>query len=234
MLFSKQKIKQENKFKEEKEKFDIASRHFHNRTLSEKSYFDGKVAIDGIPSKYVETGESNSTETFEWVKEKQPEYLLLFGSSIIKDPLLSYFGDNVINMHLGLSPYYRGAGTNFWPLVNEEPECVGATIHLATLKVDAGAILLQVRPKIDPNDGPHDLGNKTIIAAIKQIPKIVVEHKKGQRIPQKQDLSIGKVYKRRDLTSQSIEMLYQNFDKGMIGAFLRQAPKRLSKYPIIE
>jgi folate-dependent phosphoribosylglycinamide formyltransferase PurN len=229
-----EKIIQENKFKEIPEQFDIASQHFQNRNISEEKYFAGKIKVDHIPSIHVKTGASNSKETFTWVQKKQPEYLLLFGSSIIKDPLLGYFNNKVINMHLGLSPYYRGAGTNFWPLVNNEPECVGATIHLATLKVDAGSILKQVRPDVDPQDGPHDLGNKTIIRAIEKIPSIVTDYDNGSLTPQGQDLSIGKVYRRKDLTPDSITRLYENFECDMISDFIQNKEDRLRRYPIVD
>ena len=70
-----------------------------------------------------------------------------------------------MNIHLGLSPYYRGAGTNFWPLVNGEPEYCGATIHILDGGVDTGPVIAHVRPEIAAGDGPHDIGNKTIVAA---------------------------------------------------------------------
>ena len=229
-----EKIKQENKFKNDTSKYKIVNQHFNNRNYSERKYFSGKIDIESLHALYVKTGESNSSDTFEWVKEKRPEYLLLFGSSIIKDPLLGLFGKKVINLHLGLSPYYRGAGTNFWPLVNGEPECVGATIHLATLKVDAGSILKQIRPKIGMRDGPHDIGNKTIIAAIEQIPEVVLKYDKRIICPRGQDLTLGKVYKRKDLTSEAIIKLNENFDKGMIVYFFNKKEERLKKYPIID
>ena len=69
-------------------------------------------------------------------------------------------------MHLGLSPYYRGSGTNFWPLVDRLPECVGVTIHLAIPSVDAGPILTQVRPDIEPTDRAHEIGSRAIIAGL--------------------------------------------------------------------
>ena len=229
-----QKIIQENKFKDQAEAFDIASTHFRKRTESEQTYFANKVDISQLPALHLNTGASNSESTFDWVKKQAPEFLLLYGSSIIKDPLLGFFGDRVINLHLGLSPYYRGAGTNFWPLVNKEPECVGATIHLATAKVDAGAILKQVRPNIAVGDGPHDIGNKTITAATKEIPQIVKAYKAGNLLPQSQDLSIGTVYRRRDLTTAAITKLYENFAAGMVNDYLQEQTIRLAKYPIID
>ena len=33
----------------------------------------------------------------------------------------------MINVHLGLSPYYKGSATNFWPFVNNELQFLGVT-----------------------------------------------------------------------------------------------------------
>ncbi|MEZ4825558.1 MAG: formyl transferase [Bacteroidia bacterium] len=227
------KTDQALKFAPVAEEFDIASRHFRLRDESEEKWFGGKTDSDGIPSLPVKTGESNSPACFDFVQKHQPDFILLYGSSIIKNPLLEAYDSKIINLHLGLSPYYRGSGTNFWPLVNGEPECVGATIHLATLKVDAGDILCQVRPDAAPGDGPHDMGNKTIIKAIEVIPGVVENYANGHIQPQKQNLTIGKVYRKKDLTAHAIETLYENFSTGMIETYLAQQTQRLNQYPII-
>ena len=103
----------------------------------------------------------------EEVIGRPADFVLLFGSGVIKKPILKAYQDRVINLHLGLSPFYRGSRTNFWPLVDGKPECVGETIHLAVLKVDAGKILHQVRPHgLSFDDTVHDVGKKTIRSAL--------------------------------------------------------------------
>ena len=123
-------------------------------------------------------------------KKKGAEYIILFGSSIIKPPLLEFFNKKIINIHLGLSPYYRGSGTNFWPLVNNEPECVGATIHLAVLKVDAGSILAQARPEsLSELDNSHDIGCKAIISGTKKMRECIYQkrnHSQTARFKQRE------------------------------------------------
>jgi hypothetical protein len=47
-----------------------------------------------------------------------PDLIISYGCSIIKRPLIEYFDKKFINIHLGLSPYYKEGGTNFWPFVN--------------------------------------------------------------------------------------------------------------------
>lgn len=213
----------------------IINHHFEGRSNSEESYFsDDKIQNVQIKNTIeVKTGESNSTDIFDWIKTLAPDIILLFGSSLIKDHILDEFPNQVVNLHLGLSPYYRGSGTNFWPLVNKEPECVGGTIHLAVRKVDAGGILSQFRANLDINDTPHDVGNKTILEGIRVLPKVLLQFYNKEFEPYQQDLNIGKICFRKDLTAKSIQLLYQNFENNMIQDYLDEAEIRLQKYPII-
>jgi hypothetical protein len=128
-------------------------------------------------------------------------------------------GGRIINIHLGLSPYYRGAGTNFWPLVNREPEYVGATIHYLDAGIDTGPILAHARPRIDHGDGPHDIGNKTIVAAADALLEAATAHVAGQAraVPQ---TGGGRLYQRKDFNADAVRTLYRNFDTGMIDEYL--------------
>lgn len=179
-------------------------------------------------------GTINSMDTLAWLQSHQPDFVILYGSSIIKPLLLDFYKDKMINLHLGLSPYYRGSGTNFWPLVYREPECVGATIHLAVQRVDAGAILAQVRPAAEASDRAHELGTKTIMAAIDLLPHVLSLYAAGQVRPQLQDLSLGRTFKQRDFNAQAVRTMWQQFDTGMMAEYLAVVDERSDKYPIVD
>ena len=67
---------------------------------------------------------------------------IIFGASYIKGWLIDYLiNNNAINIHMGLSPYYRGSSCNFWALYDENPHLVGATIHYISKGVDTGPML---------------------------------------------------------------------------------------------
>lgn len=66
---------------------------------------------------------------------------IVFGSSYIKDKLLDFLIEKkAINIHMGVSPYYRGTDCNFWALFDGNPHLVGATIHLLSKGLDSGPI----------------------------------------------------------------------------------------------
>src|SRR5207244_13617600 len=120
-----------------------------------------------------------------------------------------------VNLHLGLSPYYRGHATNFWPLVNGEPECVGATVHLATLDVDAGPILRQARPELAPDDRAHDAGCKAIVAGAAALPHPVAGYADGRAEPVPQQGG-GRLYRRADFDADAVATMRRRLDEGMI------------------
>jgi len=201
---------------------DVIQRHFAARDASEAQYFAADAGLrlrPGAMHRQVAGGRCSDSAEVALMAAARPDVVLVFGTGILREPLLSVFGGRIINIHLGLSPYYRGAGTNFWPLVNREPEYVGATIHYLDAGIDTGPIISQARPLIERGDGPHDLGNKTIVAAAHALLRAAAAHTSGvvRAVPQTGE---GKLYQRKDFNADAVRSLYRNFETGMIDEYL--------------
>lgn len=212
---------------------DVAA-YFAERDRREAHWFSEapeRIEDVDVPVSRVPWGQSNSKEIFDFVRGLSPDYVLLFGSSIIREPLLECYSGRVLNMHLGLSPYYRGSGTNFWPLVDGMPECVGVTIHHATLRVDGGDILRQGRPSFDAGDSSHDLGCKTIIEGAKLVLRLLqVKGPLPTGVPQ---TGVGRLCRRADFTPHALGRMRHNFEAGMIPRYLMNKDNRDARYPIV-
>ena len=77
---------------------------------------------------------------------------IVFGSSFIKGELANFLiKKKAINIHMGVSPYYRGTDCNFWALYDNNPHLVGATIHFLSKGLDNGPILYHAMSKIRKN-----------------------------------------------------------------------------------
>ena len=202
----------------------VIRRHFADRDASEEAYFAAETSVSA-PSRRVGPGGCNDAAEIEVMQRLDPAVVLVFGTGLLKQPLIDRFAGRIINIHLGLSPYYRGAGTNFWPLVNGEPEYCGATIHFLDAGVDSGPIIAHVRPEMATGDGPHDIGNKTIVAAVRAQADAAMALGAGgvKGIEQSGD---GRVYKRADFSAAAVRRLDANFEAGMIGQFLRNKAAR--------
>ncbi len=73
---------------------------------------------------------------------------IVFGSSFIKGWLLKFLIKNkALNIHMGISPYYKGTDCNFWALYDKKYNYVGSTIHLLSKKLDGGPILFHTIPE---------------------------------------------------------------------------------------
>jgi len=79
---------------------------------------------------------------------------VVFGSSYIKGKLCeNLINGGAINIHMGISPYYRGSSCNFWALYDNRPDMVGATIHWLGKGLDSGDMLFHAFPNpasVDP------------------------------------------------------------------------------------
>jgi folate-dependent phosphoribosylglycinamide formyltransferase PurN len=214
----------------------VIHRHFAARDESESRYFGSDSALrlkPGTAHRMVAAGGCSDPAEVARMVEARPDVVLVFGTGILRSPLLAAFEGRIINIHLGLSPYYRGAGTNFWPLVNREPEYVGATIHYLDAGIDTGPIIFHARPSIERGDGPHDVGNKTIAAAAHALLRAASAHLSGvvRAVPQ---WSGGRLYQRKDFSADAVRALYRNFETGMIDEYLATRPARDAALRLIE
>ena len=212
----------------------VLTAHFSARERAEEAFFgavgDWEPEADVLR---VPFGGSNDDGVAAWVLERSPDALVLFGCSIIREQLLERLPERVVNLHLGLSPYYRGAATNFWPLVNGEPECVGATVHLATLSVDAGPILRQARPAMEAGDGSHEIGCRAILAGAEALATGVPAYMAGGLKPMPQAPG-GRVYRNADFDAHAVQELWRRLDEGLVADYLAEKSVRDAARPIVE
>jgi phosphoribosylglycinamide formyltransferase 1 len=156
--------------------------HFHLRDETEKTFFPNNdfFITKTMPIVYKEL---NLDHVYQTIKNFKPDLMFIFGSYIVKEPLLSLLSPgHTINLHLGLSPYYRGSGTNFWPFVNNELEYLGSTIMHLDAGIDSGDIICHVRPTIEINDNVHTVGCKIIRDSADSMIKIMDLVDSGQTL----------------------------------------------------
>lgn len=202
---------------------DLRSKHLSLRTQTEKDFFE--IFCDRIEDKSnptaIKKGDINTIENVDLITSLNPDIIISYGCSIIKSSLIEQFEGRFINIHLGLSPYYRGSGTNFWPFVNNELQYVGVTFMYIDKGIDTGEIIHQIRPRIFMNDDIHKIGNRLIYDMSKIMVRIINHHnnlEKLKSIPFEKELV--KVYKNKDFTEESTEKMYINFENNLIANYL--------------
>ena len=208
--------------------------YFDARDSSEHSFFGAcdESTIHSITTR-INPGELNNPETIMKVKQAGVDAIAVFGSSILGDEYLDSAKVKYINIHLGLSPYYRGSGTNFFPFVNGEISCVGATVHEVTSIIDGGEIYHQVRPEVGKSDTIHDIGNKTIIAGTAAMIRTLNEYEDGSLRGFSQTRVKGSLYRRKDFSATAVKKAMNNVNDGLIHDYLRNKTVYDNKYPLI-
>jgi methionyl-tRNA formyltransferase len=139
-------------------------RHFEKRDEAERRYFTD-ASLPDVPVHVATAATLNSDAAAVFARSLRADVALVFGSHLIRDPLFSALPRHTLNLHLGLSPRYRGAATLFWPFYFMEPTWAGATFHYLVAEPDAGAMVHQVVPGLHSDDGIHDVAGKTVVAS---------------------------------------------------------------------
>jgi len=206
----------------------VIASHFLDRDASERHYFGAHESSQlsrAVVRREVGPGGCNEPAEVAAMRRLEPDVVLVFGTELLRDEVIAAFRGNLINLHLGLSPYYRGSGTNFWPLVNREPEYVGATLHYLDAGIDSGPIIAHVRPEMRAVDGPHDVGNRTIISAAAMVLEIASAHAQ-EPLPALVQSGGGRLYLRRHFNADAVRQCYRNFKDGMIADYLAHRAQR--------
>lgn len=208
----------------------IVAEHFAERVRQERLFFgslDAEVTDqDACQVRTVQHSELNTDETVGFLESAGVNAVSVFGTNLIRPPLLDHWPGRMVNMHLGLSPYYRGTATNFYPLLNEEPQYVGATIHLLDDGIDSGPILGHARPTIVPDDMPHTIGCKAIIAGTEKMLAVLrdLDRERLAAVPQ-WDVPNPRVYLRRDYHPRQVVDLYRKLEAGLIPRYVERATR---------
>ncbi len=138
----------------------------------------------------------NSPEAVRAVTQARPDALLVFGTSVVRAEMLALPHDLAFNLHTGISPRYRGTDCAFWPVVNGEPEWIGATVHECTAAVDGGPIFGVARATWDRHDGLHEFFARAVACGADLYVETVERYlRDGQVIGERQDLTTGYEYR---------------------------------------
>lgn len=92
------------------------------------------------------------------------------------------------NLHASLLPQYRGAAPINWALINGETE-TGVSTFFIDEKIDTGALLLQSKCPIDPEDNAGTLHDKLMTLGAELIVETVALIASGKANPQAQPQS---------------------------------------------
>ncbi len=173
----------------------------------------------------------NLPENVARIQALRPDIIAVSGARLLGKTIIETPRITIINMHGGLSPYYRGGDSIFWALYNREPHCVGVTIHLLTLGIDAGPLVYTGRPVIDADDDEMTLFAKIYRMGCELMVFAIQDATAGKLdpVPQWQK---GHLYFRKDRKLHHYRQLLGMLRAGLLKEYLR-GPPDVSKVRLI-
>ncbi|RMG30828.1 MAG: formyl transferase [Gammaproteobacteria bacterium] len=194
----------------------------------EARYFfpDGLPRLDR-PDLVVEVPTVNHPDVVALADRLQPDLIAVFGTSLIRGPLLTRGRLGMVNLHGGISPWYRGADCTFWALYNGEPERVGCTLHFIDPGIDSGDLIAHVHPEVRPGDTELELFWRGVRASADVYAELLERLAQGERFGRKQP-GTGHLYRVRDRGWRHERELARRLEGLLAGIHL---PQRVCWYP---
>ena len=149
---------------------------------------------------------------------------VVFGSSYIKGELVDFLvKQKAINIHAGVSPYYRGTDCNFWALYDDNNHLVGTTIHLLSKGLDNGPILYHAMSNLKTNpfeytmssvkSAFHSMAERIKDGSIFKIKALIQNKRKEIRYSKKIDFKEEIV---REYFEKKINLSQKEFDHSLL------------------
>ena len=149
---------------------------------------------------------------------------IIFGSSYIKGELVDFLVDQkAINIHMGVSPYYRGTDCNFWAVFDNNPHLVGSTIHLLSKGLDNGPMLYHAMSNLKTNpyeytmstvkSAFHSIAERIKDSSISKINPVIQDKSKEIRYSKKIEFNEEKV---KEYFNKEINLNSKKFDNSLL------------------
>ena len=163
----------------------------------------------------IEKGCLNSDKTLQLIQKLNPTKIIIFGTSLLGLKYLKLYPDRILNLHVGLSQYYRGSSCNFWPIYDLKPQFLGATVHFVGKGIDDGNIVAQSTIALDKNDSEFVLMTKPIMLGTKLMIEVIKKTNTGL-VTKGTSKKKGNLYKIKDFTPKAIIRVKELVNSGKL------------------
>lgn len=206
----------------------IMKKYFQRVHYAEKKVFGNEIIsgknINLFP---IQANDLNSLKLKDIKLFLKSDLYIVFGSSYIKGSLVNFLIKNkAINIHMGISPYYRGTDCNFWAMFDKNPMLVGATIHFLSKGLDSGKIIAHALSEEIKN--PFIYTMSTVKSAFFLLRKLIKNktYKNMTGIKQNKKIQI-RYSKKIEFNENIVNLFFKNLTKQ------KKSKKKKEKYSFI-
>lgn len=198
---------------------ELFTLHFKKRSESENRFF-GIGEFPNVPKLDVSKEELNSQKVIDFIKSINPDLILSYGVHILSNEVINSGQGEAWNIHGGLSPWYRGNITHFWPSYFLEPQMTGMTIHNLTQDLDAGDVVHQNMAELVRGDGVHDLACRAVIGIADELPKVIGLFEKNGKIDKYSHKTTGRIWTSKDWRPDHLRLIYEFYNDKIVDLVL--------------
>jgi folate-dependent phosphoribosylglycinamide formyltransferase PurN len=203
---------------------DLFAKHFAGRASSEARFFSNNNLPQGIETLVVDPSSDpsalNSPQVWNFIERIRPDLLLSYGVHKLSEETLARAQGRRWNIHGGLSPWYRGAITHFWPSYFLEPQMTGMTVHTLTQAIDGGEIIHQAAAELVKGDGIHDLACRAVMQLGQELPELVASGVHGTFNPPTVQSTTGRIWRSADWRPEHLHLIYDVYSNRIVDAYL--------------
>ncbi|MBM3457574.1 MAG: formyl transferase [Armatimonadetes bacterium] len=92
----------------------------------------------------------NNPECVAALEQRAPDVVLVFGTGLLKPPIIRVARTACLNLHGGNPEEYRGLDTHLWAIYHRDFANLVTTLHHVAVELDTGDLVLQEELRLRP------------------------------------------------------------------------------------
>jgi folate-dependent phosphoribosylglycinamide formyltransferase PurN len=143
----------------------------------------GRPEFDVAADEVIEAHNVNSDAFAERLAELAPDIMIVNGAPLLERRIYAVPRLGTLNVHFGLSPWYRGSFAQFWAVYHGDLEHLGATLHFIDEGVDTGPVVGYALPERGPRDSEATIMARSAIGITEVMEKALERVASGGALP---------------------------------------------------
>lgn len=115
------------------------------KRIKELIFSAGYKNLEPTSNKTFRVKSINEVAVTEIISKFKPDYIFVNGTRIISKRVLDQIDIPVLNIHVGITPNYRGIHGGYWAIYNTDSKNFGVTLHYVDAGIDTGSVIFQTR-----------------------------------------------------------------------------------------
>ena len=157
-------------------------------------WFNGNKPILEDFSEATNVKSINSSLALSLIKKNNPDLVIVFGTGLIREELLSFCGKRIFNLHGGNPEEYRGLDSHLWSIYNNNFSGLITTIHRVEKDFDTGDIVLQKEIPLWSGMKIHELRSSNTESCIEISNSMIETHLNKGKVTSRKQSRTGKYF----------------------------------------